>query len=694
MRTEASYKSLFFNLLLLTAFFLCLEISFFITENKAYFADFTHVANELTVPKRAMTAILAFIFIQLSLHFLYTLCIWVLTILNSKFLARYISSSSPSSKFILKLGIATWLIGLTTIFLLNFHWYPNSKFSELIAVIFFTPILIKLGLYFFLALSSVVIMIAIIGLFYQFKSLHSWQQFMMCVLLIVISVCLTQKKPIVTTNPATGAQPNIIIIGIDALRPDFLAYFGHDKQAPFLDEFLNHATVFSDALTPLARTFPSWTSILTGQYPIKSGVRFNLANPEHLHLTDTLPAILKKHHYITAYASDETRFSNIDHYYGFDEIITAPMGLNDFIIGTFNDFPISNLLVNTKLGQWLFPYSYGNRGVYFTYDPQSFLERLTPFLQTPKEHPLFLCVHFCLTHFPNVWAGSHTDGLLPAEVYQASVDAVGKQIEGFFNLLKQNKLLEHAIVVVLSDHGEGLALAGDRITEKELYFDKNNNKNFLVPHFYPPSMDNEDVNQSAGHGTDVLGLPQYHVLLSFKFFGFKQQTIASVPALVTLLDIKPTILELLDIGDGVGHQTDGVSLAGFLTSEKKVHDHPAHIFIESDYSPESIRTVYPEVRHVMLDGIKLFSIDPVTTRLIIKDQMGKMILTSKQYADLYGEWVLAYYPQNKTLRTPILVNLRTGEWTDHLDSNLAKHSPAIMMMHALKSFYSQELSTI
>ncbi len=41
-------------------------------------------------------------------------------------------------------------------------------------------------------------------------------------------------------------------------------------------------------------------------------------------------------------------------------------------------------------------------------------------------------------------------------------------------------------------------------------------KGKLFSRFYPPSLDKEEVNQSAGHGTDVLGLTQYHSLLAFK----------------------------------------------------------------------------------------------------------------------------------------------------------------------------------
>ena len=118
------------------------------------------------------------------------------------------------------------------------------------------------------------------------------------------------------------------------------------------------------------------------------------------------------------------------------------------------------------------------------------------------------------------------------------------------------------------------------------------------------------------------------------------------------------------------------------------------MFLESDYTPEAIRTVYPDARHVLLEGVELFQIDPLSTRLTMKESMSKMIIASKQYADLYDEWLLALYPQKKNVRIPILVNLISSEWTDDLSSSFAKQSPANRMLIALKRFYGSELGVI
>ncbi len=240
----------------------------------------------------------------------------------------------------------------------------------------------------------------------------------------------------------------------------------------------------------------------------------------HVDLTQTLPAILKRHGYETIYATDETRFSNINHDFGFNQVIAPPVGLNDFILGTLNDFPFSNLLVNTKIGYWLFPHSYANRPAGVTYDPDTFLHFITNKMRLQPGRPLFMAVHFCLPHFPYKFATTNARALTPQMNYQESIQRVDQQVADFIAYLKQQHLLDHAIVVILSDHGEALELSGDRVTDLKHYI-STRNKNSHPPRFYPPSLDDEAVNQSGGHGTDVLGLTQYHTVLAYRLFGME-----------------------------------------------------------------------------------------------------------------------------------------------------------------------------
>lgn len=660
-------------LLLLTVFFLLLEIGFFIQSTHAYFSDFTFVANQLHLPVTILPGVIFFVLVQLAIHLFYCILVWYAT-------CAVISWRNIEPNKQLQWGIGIWLLGLLTILTANQCFFPNSKFAELFSIFLINRTMVKVVLMLLLTLMAAVGAIMCRYLFMRHR------KYVIVSALLLMGWCVFLRHQSVGQTGATHARPNVIIVGIDSLRPDYLTFFGSEKtQTPFLDQLLVASTVFGEAVTPLARTFPSWTSILTGQYPSQVNVRSNLAEQEKANLTQALPAQLQKHGYYTIYATDETRFSNMSQQFGFNEIVTPPIGLNDFLVGTFNDFPLSNLLVNTKIGKWLFPYSYGNRPVYFTYEPDSFLSLLQPTLEAQYKQPVFLAVHFCLPHSPYMWSDLQGEGLTPQQRYEKSISRVDEQIRDFFTLLKQNHFLEHAIVVVLSDHGEALELNGDRLTEKSLYV--GNPKK--IPKFYPPSLENEDWNQSAGHGTDVLGLTQYHTLLAFQLRGAGDvQTIGTIPGVVSLTEIKPTILQLLGLIKKDGHER---SLVPNIQGQPFTALKSKHIFLESDYSPEAIRTVYPKTKEVLLEGIHLFQIDPVTTRLTVKPSMEQMIIESKQYADIYGKWMLALYPQDQHHQIPILVNLETGEWTNDLYSSFAKASPASAMLEALRRFYGQEV---
>jgi len=71
--------------------------------------------------------------------------------------------------------------------------------------------------------------------------------------------------------------------------------------------------------------------------------------------------------------------------------------------------------------------------------------------------------------------------------------------------------------------------------------------------------------------------------------------------------------------------------------------------------------------------------------------MGKLIISSKQYALVDHDWVLALYPQTQGKMIPVLVQLSTGKWTTDLSLAFAQNSPAQHMLYTLKQFYGSEL---
>jgi arylsulfatase A-like enzyme len=683
-RSDAT-SGLFGYLVLLTAVFMLLEISFFIQRSGFYLADFKMVSLHLAIPAAILPGLIFFVAAQLCVHLAFVTFVWVCTrLIGGALQLRWKTTQT--------LGLVLWGLAIITIVLTNQHYFPNSKFSELINILFSDSVLEYLWI-FFLALSFFIMLLVSFGcVAFLVRTVPVVTRVILGVIFVSSTAGFVGYHQHEVLDASTEAKPNIIIIGVDSLRPDYLGYMGGDNT-PRMDDFLQSATIFAQALTPQARTFPAWISILTGLYPKNVNARYDLQARSEIRLAGpTLPQILLRAGYQTVFATDETRFSNIDESYGFEKIITPPVGFNDFLLGTLNDFPLSNLLINTGIGKWLFPNSYGNRPAYITYNPDSFLQMLKPMLSQARHKPLFFAIHFCLPHFPYFWASHAYNGSLNAALhYHYAVGRVDQQVGDLLELLAQDSVLKHSIVILLSDHGEALELHGDRATDRDMFIAGAANIKKRVPRFYPKSLQTEKINQSAGHGTDVMSLTQYHILLGIRTFGLAPTTAQLVPDTVTLMDIKPTLENLLGLAAG---NSDGVTLTGYLYKKNPAPQRPENIFTESDFSPQAVRTVYPQMRNVLFEGIDFFKIDPVTTRLTVKPEMGSLIISSKQYADIAGSWMLALYPQSSSVMLPILLNLQTGQWTNDLTTSFAQHSPALKMLAAMQHFYGQELKPV
>jgi arylsulfatase A-like enzyme len=71
-------------------------------------------------------------------------------------------------------------------------------------------------------------------------------------------------------DPAPAA---VVLIVVDALRADFLPFYGHTPNtAPFLDAMLRDAVVFENAYATSSWTVPSVASLHTGVYPTSHGI--------------------------------------------------------------------------------------------------------------------------------------------------------------------------------------------------------------------------------------------------------------------------------------------------------------------------------------------------------------------------------------------------------------------------------------
>jgi hypothetical protein len=445
---------------------------------------------------------------------------------------------------------------------------------------------------------------------------------------------------------ATRDRPHVIFIGLDSLRPDALHAEDGRDITPAINDFLADSTVFTDTLTPLARTFPAWVSIVSGKHPHTTGAVINLSPRELIDEGDTLPKLLADAGYHTVYATDEVRFSNLDQTYGFEEMIAPPMGAADFLLGFFGDTPLANLLVNSAAGELLFPYAYANRGAAVTYDPDTFIERLDTRLRF--DEPTFLAVHLTLVHWPYTWASTLPEapgapGAVAADKYRRAATRVDEQFRDLMQMLRDRDALQNAIVVVLSDHGEALGEAASLVDEGHAARH--------VPH----------LSASVGHGTNVFVEGQYRVLLAMQSLGAMELPTSGglelrVPA--SLEDVAPTIADALELTPK--QPFEGISWLDELKGIPDAHAEQRIRYLETEFVPPGFESGLLLSQSRLRAAAGFYRVDGKTDRVLIRAERLQEILQNRQYAATRGAEFLAAVPSDDKRQQHVVYLERTG----------------------------------
>ncbi len=69
-----------------------------------------------------------------------------------------------------------------------------------------------------------------------------------------------------------GREPNVLIIGIDTLRPDHLGCYGYDRRtSPNIDRLAAEGAIFKNTVSQSPWTLPSFGTVFTSLYPSQHG---------------------------------------------------------------------------------------------------------------------------------------------------------------------------------------------------------------------------------------------------------------------------------------------------------------------------------------------------------------------------------------------------------------------------------------
>jgi hypothetical protein len=657
--TTTNYRPWLYRYILYNLFFVCLQFGFIFSQSSSFI-------QALAMPTFIYLELIGTMGIQIGLYF-------ILSLIQTCLFWGVAHHTNLSTAALERWHLSIWVLCVGFIITSNSYFFPLSLFNQLL-LIDLPPFLLNV----MLIISSIFILILMLNaLFWIGKSYRFLGILLSGGLLGWFSLVQYSPKPLAHEL----AKPNVILLGIDSLSPTLIG----PQTTPNIDRFVKHSVYFNEVITPLAQTYPSWTSILTGLYPEHHYARYNLMPKRMVKTSNSIAWTLQSLGYQTLFATDDRRFNSIGPEFGFQTIIGPKMGVNDMLLGTFNDFPLGNLLINLPIGHWLFPYNHINRASHFSYYPRFFDRALQNELRLMDHNKAALiAIHFTLPHWPYAFASSSPADvkdeysiLEREQLYMHAVHQVDQQMANALQTLDQEGYLNNSIVILLSDHGETLYAPGSRQTKLNDY--QGNRPNRLSDYFVRKTA--ATLERSAGHGSDLLSPTQYHCLLAYKIYQHHHAITQShnIQTRVALIDIAPTILAYLGVAQP--HPMDGISLLKALFFVDTHLEERAFI-MESGMLPNQFLT-REKARQL---GQRFFVVEPTTGQLQIRGQELKALDAMKLYAILEGNWLLALYPDDNGY-LPILQRVNDGKWVDDLEADFAKSSPANAMLQHLQSFY-------
>lgn len=568
---------------------------------------------------------------MIFLHVLYACGCWLLGQVSAR--------AWPSPNVTLRQHVVVWFLAVTIGLLANnASTFPRSSLGSIYAEVMSTPVLgMPLGraLLVLVLLGAGVTMA--VGLLRWWKAGERPTLRTSATLGGLAVACGGWFAYSMMPGPAAppAERPNIILIGIDSLRTDLLDPQWSPGVTPQVDAFMKESVSFTNAITPLARTFPSLTAMLTGRSPHRTGAVMNLLPRDQIKDEDSLPRLLARAGYHTVYATDEVRFANIDGTYGFEQAITPPIGSSEFLIAKLADSPVLNLVLRIRASRWLFPHLYANRGAAETYDPDDFVERIDRELRPAA--PQFINIHLTLAHWPYTWFDSppmkrEPDDRWP-DYYLHAAQRVDRQFGDVMQALERKGLLQNAIVVTYSDHGESFDAPHEA----------------LVPDG-DPLIEALKLKPTWGHGTTVFTSHQFRIVLGMRRYGGdgpRWPANYQVNAPVSFEDIAPTIVEALGSPGQVPF--DGRSLLALI--EKRTGAEEAFRgrvrFTETEFVESGLATVEGKVSPSALwQAFLMYRIDPETDRIEVKRTRLEGLLKDRQFAAIGDTQLLAAVPRN------------------------------------------------
>jgi len=221
---------------------------------------------------------------------------------------------------------------------------------------------------------------------------------------------------------------NYILITVDTLRADRVHCYGFPYvNTPTMDLFASKGVLFERCISQTPLTQPSHTSLLTGTYPLRHGVRDNggFLVPQEL---VTLAEVFKEENYQTS--AFVAAF-----------VLDSKWGFNQGFDYYFDKFDLSKYKT-ISLG------NVQRRG-------DEVIDETLKWLDEHKHEQFFTWVHLYDPHTPYEPPSPFREKY-PDRPYLGEIAYTDSQLGRLWGYLEQNNLTENTILIFAADHGESL----------------------------------------------------------------------------------------------------------------------------------------------------------------------------------------------------------------------------------------------
>ena len=252
-------------------------------------------------------------------------------------------------------------------------------------------------------------------------------------LLVIAAGCRREEGGGRPGRPAgeTPAPLAVILISIDTLRSDHLPVYGYKGVAtPAIDALARDALVFENAYAHCPMTLPSHLSMLTGLLPAEHGVRNNLGFRFDAARHPTVSTLLKAKGYATGAAVSsyvlrgDTGLREAFDFY--EDSVSPPPG------AAFAEYQRSGATTTRIAERWI---------------------------AANHARPFFFFLHLYEPHVP--YAPPEPFRSRYANPYDGEIAAADAILGDFFRFLKDQGIYDRALIILTSDHGEGLGDHGE-----------------------------------------------------------------------------------------------------------------------------------------------------------------------------------------------------------------------------------------